>query len=174
MNKNQQQKIRLNRLFLLGNAEYRRTFLIVLVMFVLLPVILLICFGALAWWNVLLLVLLDAVICVGVALKYPRTLWFRGGTLEFEENFVSGRSSAIRAMVTLTDLRDVRFVQNAVERRFGVARLCLTATPQVEYTGALREDLPRYSKTHYVFCGIRLAETRSLLEAELPDKAFRK
>ena len=165
--------IRLNRLFLLGNAEYRKAFVFVVAAFGLLPLVVLLCCGALAWWNLLLIVLLDTVICVTLALEYPRVLWLRAGTLEFNERFTVGRGSSVRAMVTLTDLREVSFVQNPLEKKFGVARLCLTGTPSVEYTGLTREDKPMSSKTHYVFCGVRLDETLALLEAELPERAFK-
>lgn len=166
--------IRLNRFFLLGNGEYRKTFLFIVTVFGLIPMILLISTHALAWWNVLLLFLLNSICCVIVSLEYPGKLYFEAGTINFTERYSSTRGSAVRANVTLTDLREIRFAQNRVERLFGVARLCLTATPQAEYTGTFREDIPKYPRTHFVFCGVRADKTPELLRAELPEKAFAK
>jgi len=126
-------KIKLNRFFLFYNKAYLCSFLILHGILFALPLALIIIMKQAEIWNVGLLSAVNILIYFAIKHNYPKSFDIVGSTITFiKYDNLGRRDGNFKFLITLSDLRNISFSQNPIEKIFNVGRITLMATPYAE------------------------------------------
>ena len=146
----------LNKLFLFYSEAYRRQFSVSHSLFFLAPIALLYILGELVWWIAALFVVINIMLFFLVRRDYPSALEANEDGVSFTEYNQLGRAGyGVKAMITLKNVRRVKYEQSKLEKAFNVGRITLVADASFKIvTGDLKNDKYPLSRS-YAFYGIK-------------------
>ena len=158
-------KIRLLRIFNLFRRDFQLTCLTLGGIFFLLPLLLLIVTRSLAWWTFLLLFGMNLIWFLTYLLGYPSVLWVWEETLEFAEYYEIRKGDRKRVHFSVSDVRDVEFLQTRLERLFDVGRIRFRGEAETEPALLLNGTASGF----FQIAGIpHFSDFRRMLEARSP------
>ncbi len=156
--------IRLHRIFNLFRREFQRNCLILGCIFLILPLLVLILLGAFHVVFVLPLIALNLLGFFSLLLGYPKKAEFRHGALTYTENYEISKGERRRLHFRITEIRQVEYVQNKLEKRLNIGRIRFRGTAEIEPAQALKER----KIVFFELCGIPNFDSFSdILEKEL-------
>lgn len=143
-------KLRLCRLSNLFRAELQKNCLLLAGLFLVLPVVLILLLVGLHPLLLALTVALNAVGFVTLLLGYPGSLQICEGVLSFAEYYEVSRGERKKIHFTVTDIRDVEYLQNRLEKRLNIGRIRFRGNAELEPC----YHLPRTQCMCFQLCGI--------------------
>ncbi len=160
--------IRLHWISNLFRREFQRNCLILGSIFLILPLLILLLLDAFHAVFVIPLLALNLLGFFSLLLGYPRKAEFRNGVLTYTENYEISKGERRRLHFRITEIRQVEYIQNKLEKRLNIGRLRFRGTAEIEPAQALKER----KIVFFELCGIPDFESFSeCLEKELPEKA---
>ena len=131
--------IRLHRISNLFRREFQRNCLILGCIFFVLPLLILVLLDAFHAVFVLPLIALDLLGFCSLLFGYPGKAELRDGVLTYTENYEISRGERRRLHFRITEIRQVEYVQNKLEKRLNIGRIRFRGTAEIEPAQALKE-----------------------------------
>ena len=161
-------KIRLRRVSNLFREGFLKTILISFSLLFVLPNLLLLLLGFFHWIYLVLILLLNLVAFFTLYLGFPEKAEFYEGVICYSEYYEVSRGDRKRLNFTVTDIREVEFLQNSFEKARDIGRIRFRGNAEV--TPPLRNTEQRI--THFYLCGIPIfSEFEKHLSIQYPKKA---
>lgn len=144
-------KLRLNRLSNLFRREVKTACLVLGVLFFVLPVLILLAYGALNPLFFLLILGFNLVCFFTILFSFPGSVRLYDGSLSFSEYRDLSGGGRRKIHFTVTEIREVEYVQNAMERKLNIGRVRFRGEAELEpcYNMAQRQSM------HFLICGVR-------------------
>ncbi len=153
-------KMRLNILSNLFRREVLITCLLLGGIFFVIPSIILLVNQAHPVFYLLLL-LLNLLCLIGYLCSFALSAEFDEGTVIFTEYHETAKGDRKRIHFTVTDVRDMEFIQNKLERRLNIGRILFRGNAEMDPVYPLKES----QSTIFLLCGIpHFAEFQAKME----------
>ena len=161
-------KIRLNRISNLFREGFLRMLLITFSLLFVLPNLLLLLLGSFHWIYLVLILLLNLVAFLTLYFGFPGKAEFYEGVISYSEYYEISRGDRKRLSFTVTDVREVEFLQNSFEKARDIGRIRFRGTAEI--TPPLKNTEQKI--THFCLCGIpNFAEFEKQLSTQYSKKA---
>ena len=142
--------LRLHRIFNLFRREFWKSYLVPGIAFFAVPLLALILLDAFHFLYVGIIVGLNLIGFFSLLAGYPRRATLRDGVLTYTENYEISKGERRRLHFRITEIRQVEFIQNNLEKRLNVGRIRFRGPAEVEPASALKD----HKIVFFQLCGV--------------------
>ena len=131
--------LRMRRIFNLLRGDFWRSWAVLGVIFLIIPLLALLLLDAFHILYVGIVVGLNLIGLLSVLAGYPSRAELRDGVLTYTENYEISKGERRRLHFRITEIRQVEVMQNRLERRLNVGRIRFRGTADVEPASAVKD-----------------------------------